>query len=115
MKRLISAILKGYGSTMILEHRDDVRRFRGFLHPVRSKSKQYLEHEAGELGQYPAGMYVLIGPPEIPAAQGDRLTKGGRHFILRQAEKFCAGDEAVYCWGLCVEEGEELWTESSQM
>ena len=24
------------------------------------------------------------------------------------------GDRALYCWGLCVEEGEAPWTQSSQ-
>lgn len=115
MRRMISAILKGYGSTLTLEHRGDVKKFRGLLQPVRSKGKQYLEHEVAELGQYPMGMYVYIGPPEVPAAEGDQITQGRRRFVLRRVEKFFLADQAVCCWGLCAEEGADPWMESLQV
>lgn len=112
MRRMIDRILKSCGSWLRLEHQGQVTEFRGFLQPIRSRDKQNREHVIREPGEYPIGQYVYIGPAEVQASEGDAIYRDGRRFVLRRAEKFFVGDDTVYCWGICVEEEEDTWTES---
>lgn len=110
MKEKIRQIILQYGSVLQLEHQGQVLEFRGFLQPVRTGALENAEYKIQEPGQYPAGRFTFIGPPDIPAAQGDRLGQGERWFQLRRAEPYYVGDEQLYWWGLCTEEGADTWT-----
>lgn len=112
MRRMVTEILESYGTRLRLEHQGQVTEFRGFLQPVRSRDKQNREHVIREPGEYAIGQYVYIGPGQMPVSEGDVIYRDGKRFVLRRAEKFFTGDDTVYCWGLCVEEGEDTWTES---
>ena len=103
-----------FGQTLRWEGEGESRTFRGFLQPLRSKSKGSWEKSIGELGAYALGKFAFYGPGDLPASQGDVIALKGKRYVLQRVERFYLGDRAVYCWGLCAEEGEALWTPSSR-
>ena len=80
---------------------------RAFVRESGSKSQGSAEVDMTLLGQVPKGLYVYIGPVKPEAKAGDQLIFQGKILELRRTELVVLGDEAVYCWGLCVEKGEE--------
>ena len=97
-----------------LEGKGETRTFRGLLQPLRSKSKESWEAKIGELGAYALGRYAFYGPGDLSAARGDVIMLKDKRYMLQRVERFYLGNRALYCWGLCAEEGEALWTQSSQ-
>ena len=74
MQRMVSGILRQYGTEMILNQNGESLAVKGFFQPVRSKSWQNLTNVATPLGEVPRGQYVYIGPAETEVQQGDLLT-----------------------------------------
>lgn len=103
-----------FGQTLRWEGEGESRSFRGFLQPLRSKSKESWEKNIGELGAYALGKFAFYGPGDLPAERGDRIVLKEKRYVLQRVERFYFGDRALYSWGLCTEEGEALWTQSSQ-
>lgn len=113
MVELVENILKKYGTPVVLKRGDETWDLQIFFQPVRSKSWQYLEGEYSPLGEVPRGQYVYIGPVSPAAEAGDTVTVGKKSYWLRHSELIWAGDEPVYCWGICVEKGgEDTWGQS---
>ncbi len=97
-----------------LEQDGSSRAFRGLLQPLRSRDQASRQRRVGELGTYAQGLFAFYGPGSLPAAQGDVIAWQEKRYVLRRLERFYLGNRALYCWGLCTEEGEALWTQSSQ-
>lgn len=107
MKRMIDALLRQHGTSMILCRDGAEQTVRGFFQPVRSKSLQSVVSHHTALGQLDRGQFVYIGPADVAVSQGDVLILGDRCYILRRTEVYRYGDEPVYTWGLCMEKGGE--------
>lgn len=107
MKRLISTLLRQYGTELILRHDGTDTKLRAFLQLVTSKSWQNMERMIDSIGEIPRGQYLYIGPPDVPILPADRLCLDSRFFSVRRAEPIRYRDEALFIWGLCVEGGTE--------
>jgi len=105
MRRMVSNILRQYGTRLTITGQAGIREVRGFFQPVRSKSWQSMVNLATPLGEVFRGQYVYIGPVDVTVSEGDLLTLGGKSYFLRRVEQYHYGDEPVYTWGLCVEKG----------
>ena len=114
MRQMVEKILNTYGTAVTLCHGDTEYRIRVFFQPVRSKSWQYLEGNYSPLGEIPRGQYIYIGPVDPAAQAGDLVTVADKDYWLRRTELIRDADEAVYCWGICVEKGgEDNWGRQS--
>lgn len=105
MQKMVNTILRQHGTAMTLTRGETEFRVRGFFQPVRSKSWQSLVDQSTPLGEVFRGQYIYIGPADVPAADGDVLTVGGKSYFLRRVELYFYGEEPVYTWGMCVEKG----------
>lgn len=105
MKKMVSRILKQYGTTMTLTTQSGTETVKGFFQPVRSKSFQNMVSLDTPLGEIPRGQYVYIGPADVGVCEGDSLLVGELSYTFRRVEPYCYRDERVYLWGLCVEKG----------
>ena len=114
MQKMVSGILRQYGTEMILNQNGESLAVKGFFQPVRSKSWQSLINQETPLGEVYRGQYIYIGPAETPVSEGDVLTVGQKHYFLRRVEKYYYGDQTVYIWGMCVEkEVNDTWGSQS--
>ena len=114
MQRMVSGILRQYGTAMTITGRDGCREVQGFFQPVRSKSWQSIVNLATPLGEVFRGQYIYIGPADVAVSEGDLIGLGGKSYFLRRVELYHYGDEAVYTWGLCVEKGvNDTWGSQS--
>ena len=60
------------------------------------------------------GQYAYIGPADGGVKEGDTLTLGDRAYLVRRAEFYYFGNQAIYQWGLCVEKGvNDIWGSQS--
>lgn len=110
MKRMITKILKQYGVPAVLEHGGESVSLRIFFQPSMSKSWDSMNPIVTPLGQLPGGQYLYIGPADQPIEQGDQVTVGGKHYIMRRAETYLDRNGPIYQWALCVRKGsEESW------
>lgn len=105
MQKMVNTILRQHGTAMTLTRGETEFRVKGFFQPVRSKSWQSLVDQSTPLGEVFRGQYIYIGPADVPAADGDVLTVGGKSYFLRRVELYFYGEEPVYTWGMCVEKG----------
>ena len=116
MRQMVDAILRQYGTFMIVRYSDDGRILaaRAFFQPVRSKNWQNAAYMATPLGEISRGQYVYIGPVDTPVSEGDALEIGEKSYFFRRVEPYYYGDEKVYIWGLCVEKGvNDTWGSQS--
>ena len=114
MRSMVSKILSQYGIGLTLSKNGTDHEIRAFFQPVRSKSWQYLEGNYSPLGEIPRGQYLYIGPVDPAAQAGDLVTVADKDYWLRRTELIRDADEAVYCWGICVEKGgEDNWGRQS--
>ena len=114
MQNMIQQILQQYGTDLTLTCTDTVRTVRGFFRAVNSKSWQSMESEATLLGEITRGQYAYIGPADGGVKEGDTLSLGDRAYLVRRAELYYFGNQAVYQWGLCVEKGvNDTWGSQS--
>lgn len=105
MNRLVEQVLTRYGSEIFL-HREEKRLgFRGFFHHTASRDWHNMEKVFSPLGQIPRGQYAIIAPATLGLKVGDILEHNGKSYGLRRVETILFRDEALYCWGLCVERG----------
>ncbi len=109
MEKTAKSVMEKYGTQMEVFREGRWTALRGFLQNVRSGAWQNLERTAVELGDVPRNRYVYIGPPEVPAEEGDLLRCRGQEYVFRRTDEVLCGDEAVYRWGLCVKKGEDTW------
>ena len=107
MLQAMEKMIDRYGSTMVLVQNGEEKQIRAFLQVTRSKSQENARQDFSALGERYKGMYVYIGPAQPLAAEGDELHYNGRIFRLQRAESVTVADQTAYCWGLCVERGEE--------
>ena len=97
--------LARFGTAMVLTGQDGEKNVRAFLQKSGSVAWEYVQKKISQLGSVSGGRYVYIGPPRPLPQEGDTLTLGGKVYELRQVETVMLRDEALYCWGLCVEKG----------
>ncbi len=97
--------IRCYGSDMVLIQSGQAYAIRAFLQDTRSRNEENLRRDFSLLGEQFRGRFVYIGPVEPAAKEGDTLTFQGRIFEFRRAEPVYVGNEAAYCWGICVEKG----------
>lgn len=110
MHKAVAKLMERYGSSMTLIQGETEHPIRGFLQETRSKSHENTYRRFSLLGETPMGMFVYLGPAEPMAHTGDQLIFRERRFELRRAEPVLAGDQPVYCWGMCIEKGEaDIW------
>ena len=110
MRQTVEQIIRNCGTEVILVTEGTEQPVRALLQVVRSKSQDHVQRAFGPLGEVPKGAYVYIGPVEPAAAAGHQIRWNGRKFQIRLAEPVVYGNEVLYIWGLCVEEGgEKLW------
>lgn len=113
MVEQVAWLLSKFGASITVEHGKEATACRGFLRPVTGKYWQNMEHVFSDIGQVPRGQYLYIGPASVAVAQGDRIELEGIGYLVRRAERILIGDACVYCWGLCVQEGEsDTWSGS---
>ncbi len=103
----MEAVLRRYGSSLVLRREGEDIPFRGFLQHSRSKSWQNMEHQAGPMGKIPRGQYVLILPMEPEIAEGDTVVQDALAVQVRRIETVMLGDKSMYRWGLCIKKGGE--------
>ena len=114
MRQMIRELLQQYGTDIAVTHGDTVRTLRGFLRAVNSKSWQSMESEASLLGEITRGQYSYLGPADGSIQEGDTLSLGDRAYLVRRAEYYYYGNQAIYQWGLCVEKGvNDTWGSQS--
>ena len=114
MQKMVSGILRQYGTEMRLSRGGESVTVKGFFQPVRSKSWQSMVNVETPLGEVYRGQYIYIGPAEVAVSEGDVLAVGGKHYFLRRVEKYFYGDQAAYTWGMCVEKGvNDTWGSQS--
>ena len=114
MQRMVSGILRQYGTKMQLDRGGDVISVKGFFQPVRSKSWQSMVNLETPLGEVYRGQYIYIGPADVAVSEGDVLTVGEKRYFLRRVEVYYHRDQAVYTWGMCVEKGvNDTWGSQS--
>ena len=114
MRRTVEALLRQYGTDLLLTSGGETRTLRGFFRAVNSKSWQSMESEATLLGEITRGQYAYIGPADGGAGEGDTLSLGEKNYLLRRTELYYYGNEPIYQWGLCVEKGvNDVWESQS--
>ena len=114
MKSTVEAILRQYGTDLLITSGEEQRTVRGFFRAVNSKSWQSMESEATLLGEISRGQYAYIGPMSAGVREGDTLTLGDRTYLFRRVEPYYYRNQAVYQWGLCVEKGvNDTWGSQS--
>ena len=114
MQKMINALLRRYGTDMILIGAEGERQVRGFFRAVNSKSWQSMESEATLLGEITRGQYTYMGPADGGAREGDALTLGEKQYLLRRVELYRFGNGPIYQWGICVEKGvNDTWGSQS--
>ena len=107
MRQTVDAILRQYGTGIRISGSGGDRTVKGFFQPVRAKSWQSLEAVATPQGIETRRQYVCIAPGDLEITEGEVLTVGQKGYVLRRAEKYYYGDQAVYTWCMCVEQLEE--------
>ena len=105
MKSTVEAILRQYGTDLLITSGEEQRTVRGFFRAVNSKSWQSMESEATLLGEISRGQYAYIGPADGGIREGDILSLGEKTYLFRRVEPYYYGNQPVYQWGLCVEKG----------
>lgn len=105
MFRLVGKVLNRYGSEIVLQRGEKRTGFRGFFHHTASRDWHNMEKVFSPLGQIPRGQYALIAPADLGLKVGDILEHNGKSYGLRRVETILFRDDALYCWGLCVERG----------
>lgn len=113
MNKIISRIIRDYGSTVTVVGEDESTSVRAFLQLVTSKSWQNMERMIPSGGQIKRGQFLYIGPADVDVKDAVRLECGGRIFRVRRADVILFRDEPLFIWGLCVEGGpEDPWNAS---
>ena len=105
MRRTVEKVLSQHGTDLTIVSALEQKTVRGFFRAVNSKSWQSMESEANLLGEITRGQYAYIGPADGGVREGDTLTLGEKSYLVRRAEFYYYGNQAVYQWGLCVEKG----------
>ena len=114
MKALIEGIMAAHGTDMTIVSETQSKAVRGFFRAVNSKSWQSMESEASLLGEITRGQYVYMGPVDAGVQEGNTLQLGGKSYLFRRVERYYYGNQAIYCWGLCVEKGvNDTWGSQS--
>ena len=110
MKSTVEAILRQYGTDLLITSGEEQKTVRGFFRAVNSKSWQSMESEATLLGEISRGQYAYIGPADGGIKEGDILSLGEKTYLFRRVELYYYGNQPVYQWGLCVEKGvNDIW------
>lgn len=111
MKKMIDAILTGYGTQAVLQREGQAPvTVLAFLQPVTDKSWQTVG-SGQALGEMPQGAYIYIGPAEPLPLAGDVVTAGADSFVVMRAETLVVAGESLYTWGLLRKKGgEEPWS-----
>lgn len=110
MQKTVAKMIRQYGTTMVLVKDEQEQTIQAFLQETRSKSHENTDRTFSLLGEMPSGMFVYLGPADPAADVGDHLLYEERVFELRRAELIMAGEQALYCWGICVETGgDNIW------
>ena len=110
MRKMVEAVLRQYGTDLLLTSGTQERTVRGFFRAVNSRSWQSMESEATLLGEITRGQYTYIGPADGGVKEGDTLSLGDKNYLFRRTELYYYGNEPVYQWGLCVEKGvNDVW------
>ena len=105
MRRTVEKVLSQHGTDLTIVSGLESKTVRGFFRAVNSKSWQSMESEATLLGEITRGQYAYIGPADGNVKEGDTLSLGDRAYLVRRAEYYYFGNQAIYQWGLCVEKG----------
>ncbi len=105
MQRMVSGILRQYGTTMNLVHEGNAHEIRGFFQPVQAKGWQNMEKLVTPLGEGQKGQYLWIGPGNLEVSEGDFLVVGEKKYMMHRAEQWFYGEEPVYTWAICVQKG----------
>lgn len=106
MHAMVGKIMRQYGTPMVLYTANNQVTIYGFIHHTATTARKYALPEHGILGEIPQGRYVAMVPVEPAISKNDILEQGGKRYVVRRVEKVWQGEEALYRWCLCEEEGE---------
>lgn len=99
-----------HGRTITVERDGVTRKVRAFLQPVNANVERISLPKMGPQGRESRERFLYIGPAEPGLQTDDRLEAQGKGYLVRSAELVYAGEQALYCWAMCVKEGGEgLW------
>lgn len=107
MRELIQTEIRRYAVSMLLIRETGTKEIRCLFQPVRSKSRQHMVYSDSPFGVTSQAQYVFLGDPADGVAVGDVLKQNGRRYRFRRVEPICFGNETIYLWGLCIEEGDD--------
>ena len=105
MHRMVDKLINEYGTDLVLTCNGEEKIARGFFWAVNSHSLQSMESVASPLGELTRGQFTYIGPADLPVAEGDLVTVGGKNYRFRRTEPYYCGNQILYHWGLCIEKG----------
>lgn len=105
MQRMVSTILRQYGTVIRISGAEGERTVKGLFQPVRAKSVQSMVSLETPLGEATRRQYVFIGPGDLEMTEGNVLSVGDREYFLQRMEKYHYCDQVIYTWGMCVEKG----------
>lgn len=109
MQRSIEQMMLRYGSAMVLANESGEHSIRAFVQETHSRSLDGIRRDIAALGEIPKGTYVYIGPVSPGAQKGDCLYYQDKTYEFRRTEQITLGDRQLYCWGLCVQKGDDTW------
>ena len=97
MKRFdFARAAKRWGGTVTLPNG---AQFYAFVHPLRYKSRMYLEPQNNPIGSFSAAKYLYIGPPEHDITQllpQDTITVSGEEYSVLVSEPVWFADRIGY-------------------
>ena len=109
---MVEEVFQRYGVSVDLWKGSDCYPLRGFVQHTATSARRYVLPEYTSLGKLPRGHYLMLLPLQPGIVPDDTLHYGSKWFLVRRVEKVWFGDEELYCWCLCEEEGEaDRWGE----
>lgn len=83
------------------------RDYKAIIEPLRYKNKMYLNGFHNELGHYPEGFYLFIGPVKMPFDEFNDTalihTPDGKSYEIHRWEKVYLRDDPLYIWAAIKE------------
>ncbi len=106
--RLFARLLARYGEPIAVTGADGTETtVRALIEPVRAVSRQAMAFTARGTGLIGPEQYVCLAPAACALDDAVSMRAGTASYLIRRAERICAGGEAVYFWGLLVRDGGE--------
>lgn len=107
MKRMVEKMMACHGRPITVERNGARQQVRAFLQPVNANVERLSLPQMGPLGRESRERFLYIGPAAPELRVDDRLEVRGTGYLVRSAQQVFDGEQALYCWAMCVKEGGE--------